>query len=516
MASNTTSPALGVVGGDDATNFNVTTTHTYEHRTMTLTPEEEDVATQYRRMLTMGLPVGAVLQKMIIDGVDESIQDSVLAPSPPAVSGGDNSNTANIGPSNNNNPSSDKSSGTEYYEESTNTYQNMKPESSNSLWEEEIVDDDENGRSAILEEEILDGEYDEEEFMEEVVDEQESSRRLEAAALGAAVLSDGTNNMTDDEFYAANLQYQFEEEEKLRQQQQQQLASTEDGAMYRSGHTTTMSSDAGVFGSTAAYNSTAMSSSTGVVMEEGQYQAREVLPNYPPLEQAPPPQVLMYGVKEPAEKPRPSPSQLWFWVPCFLLVGLIGAGVGIGYSLATPNDDNFINVLPENRTLAPTASPTVGVTTEFEPVTGDCNFIGVDFPNPIDQCDCAGAILAIPTDVESRYQTNLDNFISTLYPTFDEDITSCTARNQALVWLSSGNDVTLTVEERTQNFALATLFASTGGARWDDRSDWLADSDPCSWFGLECDDNGFVSEMNLEGNNVIGVVRNFGENEDVL
>mmetsp|Transcript_31980 Transcript_31980/g.36758 ORF Transcript_31980/g.36758 Transcript_31980/m.36758 type:complete len:1182 (-) Transcript_31980:446-3991(-) len=54
----------------------------------TLTSEEQEVATKYRKMLKMGMPEGAVIQKMSVDRVTQNIQDSVIAgeASPPAVS----------------------------------------------------------------------------------------------------------------------------------------------------------------------------------------------------------------------------------------------------------------------------------------------------------------------------------------------------------------------------------------------------------------------------------------------
>lgn len=50
----------------------------------TLSSQEEEIATQYRKMLKMGMPEGAVLQKMAIDGIAQSIQDSVIAGEVPA------------------------------------------------------------------------------------------------------------------------------------------------------------------------------------------------------------------------------------------------------------------------------------------------------------------------------------------------------------------------------------------------------------------------------------------------
>lgn len=44
-----------------------------------LSAGEEDVASQYRKMLKMGMPIGAVEQKMSVDGVDKNIIDIIVA-----------------------------------------------------------------------------------------------------------------------------------------------------------------------------------------------------------------------------------------------------------------------------------------------------------------------------------------------------------------------------------------------------------------------------------------------------
>jgi hypothetical protein len=51
-----------------------------------LSPDDEAVATGYRKMLKMGMPDGAVMQKMNVDGVPQNIQDSVLGHEIPSSS----------------------------------------------------------------------------------------------------------------------------------------------------------------------------------------------------------------------------------------------------------------------------------------------------------------------------------------------------------------------------------------------------------------------------------------------
>ena len=54
-------------------------------KTSTLTPEEEETATRFRKMIKMGMPDGAVIQKMSVEGVPQHIQDSVLAGDEPST-----------------------------------------------------------------------------------------------------------------------------------------------------------------------------------------------------------------------------------------------------------------------------------------------------------------------------------------------------------------------------------------------------------------------------------------------
>ena len=52
--------------------------------------------------------------------------------------------------------------------------------------------------------------------------------------------------------------------------------------------------------------------------------------------------------------------------------------------------------------------------------------------------------------------------------------------------------------------ALVAIYNATGGENWDNSDDWLEDADVCMWYGITCDDNGQVSEIDFEGNNLFG------------
>lgn len=223
---------------------------------------------------------------------------------------------------------------------------------------------------------------------------------------------------------------------------------------------------------------------------------------FPPPEQAP------SSVAPTIEKPLPSPSPMWYWLTCLLLLIMLGITAGIGYFLTAEDDGTAPRVEP-NVTEAPTLTP-VRVSSEFDPVRGDCDFSGATYPNPIDQCDCSGSIQDIPADVQRRYEYNRESFISTLYEDYDDDISSCSPRNQALVWVSSGDDEDISKEQRIERYALSTIFASLSGAQWNNRDRWLTygEGSPCDWSGVSCSNStGVVLGLSIARNNAEGVVR---------
>jgi hypothetical protein len=205
---------------------------------------------------------------------------------------------------------------------------------------------------------------------------------------------------------------------------------------------------------------------------------------------------------------KPPQSQGWYWICCFFVLGLLGGGGYFGYWLSEDqNKDRDLPILnAPTEDPGPTAAPTVAAVTKFDALLGACDELG-ETPHPYDQCSCLGEIQIIPDDVAARYNYHLFSFIPTLYN--DEwtvtNITDCAPQNQALVWLSSGNDYEFETQEREQRFALATMFASAQGAQWTDNQDWLSSWDSCKWYGVECQGE-TVSGITLEGNMMKGMV----------
>ena len=425
---------------------------------MALSPEDEQIASQYRKMINMGLPEGAVIQKMTMGGVPEHIQNSVLG-------GEDNSPTVD-----------DVSSDADAASTEADRRSSLN-KSAASFWEEVIEDES-------IEEEVVDDDDDDddsEEYEEEVVDESDDNNQKE------------------------------EEANSEKGSQKEESESDSEGAV-----STGVVPEARAIAATETSNTPIYDTSGGDV--ENQEQVREYEAPYQPQAYQPeshqpeadqpeayPHPPNMAPMSTTPEKPLPSPKSSWYWIVCLVLFLLVGAGAGGGYWLTTLDGDDvtILNSLP--RTSPPTEAPSASVSTEFDAVQGKCNFNGVQNPNPIDQCDCFGKITDLETDVRDRYLYNREIFIPKYIADYNDEISSCSPRNQALVWISSGKDTQITTEERAQKFALATVFASLGGSQWNNNTNWLANGDICSWHDVQCSE-GRVTQLILDRNNLVGTV----------
>jgi hypothetical protein len=209
-----------------------------------------------------------------------------------------------------------------------------------------------------------------------------------------------------------------------------------------------------------------------------------------------------------------------FWNCLFFLLfilGLAAIGVGVYYGIYYEDDDNNDIETRDLETDSPTASPTLqptsgvglGATTTFDGVIGDglCDFSNSDFPSVVDQCACAGSILTIPDDVRARYNIHKDDFIPGIYASYAEEISSCSARNQALVWLASANDANFDEAERSQRYSLATMFTSLNGIGWASKEGWLSTSPSCTWTGVTCNNDDQVQALTRDNINAGGTVR---------
>ena len=323
-------------------------------------------------------------------------------------------------------------------------------------FDEEIVEDDE----SYDEEEVVEGEEEEEIFEEEVVDDEEEGEVGNEAALVDDYAAPQSVVALDSIASTADLPLMYDEE-------------------------------AGTLPSIGPPKVVEQPQQTGMQFEIPQ------IPTKTPVRPRP-------FVDEVDAKPSNS-SPLCYWAVCFFICGLLGAGGYFGWYLVNEDQSDDPN-LRESGTRAPTPAPTVAYVTAFDPVQGNCQLKALSNPHPIDQCRCNGKIRNVAEDVVDRYQFHLDTFIPTVFLEYAEEPGSCTARNQALWWLSSGNDFTFTEEERTERFALATIYAQLIGSDWISQDNWLSEERICTWTGVTCDEQGLLQVLSLPANELVGRV----------
>jgi hypothetical protein len=56
----------------------------------------------------------------------------------------------------------------------------------------------------------------------------------------------------------------------------------------------------------------------------------------------------------------------------------------------------------------------------------------------------------------------------------------------------------------TEVYSLQSIYNETGGDDWFDNTGWMSSLDHCEWFGVSCDNNGYVTKIEMSNNNLDG------------
>jgi hypothetical protein len=203
-------------------------------------------------------------------------------------------------------------------------------------------------------------------------------------------------------------------------------------------------------------------------------------------------------------------------IPFVIFVILLTAGLLVAYLVFDAGDDDGpLSIPTEAPTIAvlPLGPTNIGVidvaeTTPLDPVQGSCNFDTLTQPHVIDQCACGSTISIIAPDVLTRYEI-LVPWVSSLFSDWDETASSCSTRNQALVWMSTGLNLggEISDEHRRDRYVSGYLYIDQGGEGWLNSNSWLSAANVCKWIYVFCDQQGSVVGLDLEDNNLEGQVR---------
>ena len=136
----------------------------------------------------------------------------------------------------------------------------------------------------------------------------------------------------------------------------------------------------------------------------------------------------------------------------------------------------------------------------------DCTLVSEqDHPNVLSQCACHGSITVISEKAKDKYNNFLEAF-GAEYLQPRETIDSCSARNQALVWLAEDDGSTLS-DVLIQRHALVLFFVKLKGLEWtleEEHQKWLTSDHECTWFGVACNEDKEVTAIDLWDLNLNG------------
>ncbi len=480
-----------------------------------LSAEDEEIAEKYRKMFKMGMPEGAVVQKMSIDEVPSHIQEAVLKPpeeapvptqTPAPVI--DTFDTLSI---------EEEIIIEEVMDESI-VEESMLAESVTGSQSTQTKAVEPSQDQASLPLEPSEQRMSDEDFGERwVVDKDRVLRDLNTTRFEEVEVSRDTGHVHYDEIYIDEngnevvLRHRGKEAEP---EEVQEIYVDEDG--------NTIDDD--------------------LLLEETEdippvQQSPSLVPSHvhtkedPPSEQPldPPSGLPLEPPHDPAydvenqrklleREFKAYRSRMAWWVPYAFVFVIAGASILVLFFVVLADDDGIdVKSIP---TAAPTPrdyiplDPTntgaidVAATTPLEPVTGNCNFRGIEQPHVIDQCSCDGEITIVANDIRQRYESLLVNFLPDVIPDFDESLDSCDPKNQALIWLSSGTNNAGEAElyVRRERYALAYFYLDQGGVAWSDNGGWLSEEDTCQWDRATCDQDGRVVSLDITDNGIIGQV----------
>ena len=80
-------------------------------------------------------------------------------------------------------------------------------------------------------------------------------------------------------------------------------------------------------------------------------------------------------------------------------------------------------------------------------------------------------------------------------------------RDRSIPLNKAGWSANLVTESASQRDILISLYNSTGGDNWTNKTNWLgAEGTECSWYGVQCDGDENVTQLSLERNNLVGSI----------
>ena len=117
-------------------------------------------------------------------------------------------------------------------------------------------------------------------------------------------------------------------------------------------------------------------------------------------------------------------------------------------------------------------------------------------------------VTVIPKNVK-EIETKIDQIITDEFPDKKHlNVTPvATPQHFAFNWLVNkykGTNEEINSEKVLLKFTLSTIYYSTYGDEWVNRSNWLTTEEECTWHGIICSEDNVIVALNLSNNNLVG------------
>ena len=127
--------------------------------------------------------------------------------------------------------------------------------------------------------------------------------------------------------------------------------------------------------------------------------------------------------------------------------------------------------------------------------------------SPVVECYCGREIPGIPAKIINAYTYFVRFLLAHGIINFPPLVTDCSdPKNLAILWMAEAVPETDRVEEIITRFLLALLFHSLGGLDWEDNTYWLTSRPGCAWYGVRCNSEYLIKQIQLADNELSGSI----------
>ena len=151
-----------------------------------------------------------------------------------------------------------------------------------------------------------------------------------------------------------------------------------------------------------------------------------------------------------------------------------------------------------DQTEGPARSATVALTVATGDGATEADYSGV--PDRVTITAPSSAASFLVTAVEDSHYDHAETIVLGFRRPLPSGVTAVAPDTATVTIIDPGT------QEMTDREVLTALYEATGGPEWSDRSNWLSNAPLSEWYGVETDDNGQVTRLNLGGNQLSGEV----------